>query len=273
MAFYLTVTSGPDEGKTARVEVGECVLGRAPSSTIPFTDASVAWEHLLIRSEGDRLFVQNLSASGARIKGSRVDGEVRISSNEEVELSDSCRVLIQQRLGGPVVSKRTRGLFLGLGAVVLVVAAASAYLGMQPSEPPLPPITEEHYHTAFVRLDGRLEEWVREGSFPAEALTLFRDAWRLELAFNPEQASEAWGQLRSLLLTLPVPGPFGEGKTMAEAASPKAKVLGVIMDWDPRTSMSTDPRWTSDPAFADALTWFVRKRYEITREQAEEGRR
>ena len=273
MAFHLTVTSGPDEGKSARVDQGGCVVGRAPSSAMPMTDETVAWEHVLIRSEGDHLFAQNLSASGTRIKGRRIDGEVRLSSNEEVELSDSCRILVQQRLGAAGVGSRARAVFLGLGALVLIIAAAGLYATTRPSEPELPPITEDHYQTAFVRLDARLEEWVLQGSFPAEALTLFRDAWRLELAFNPDEASAAWDQLRSLLRTMPVPGPFGDGETIAEAASPKATVLGVIMDWDPRTSMSTDPRWTSDPAFADALAWFVRKRSEITHSQVEEGRR
>ena len=273
MVFHLTVTSGTDTGKTARVDQGECVVGRAPSSVMTMTDETVAWEHVLIRSEGDQMFAQNLSASGTRIKGRRIDGEVQLSSNEEVELSESCRILVQQRLGGTAVSSRAKAVFLGLGALVLAVAGGGAYLTTRPSEPELPPVTEAHYHTAFVRLDARLEEWVLQGSFPAEALTLFRDAWRLELAFNPEEASAAWDQLRSLLLTMPVPGPFGEGDTIAEAASPKATVLGVIMDWDPRTSMSTDPRWTTDVAFADALAWFVRKRSEITHGQVEEGRR
>ncbi|MHC4320545.1 MAG: FHA domain-containing protein, partial [Planctomycetota bacterium] len=97
MAFYLTVTQGADEGKTFRVEPGECVIGRSPSSTIVLEDDSVAWEHVMLREDGGRLVLQNLSAIGSRVRGRRVTDEVKLASNDEIELTEQCRVVVHQR--------------------------------------------------------------------------------------------------------------------------------------------------------------------------------
>jgi hypothetical protein len=43
------------------------------------------------------------------------------------------------------------------------------------------------------------------------------------------------------------------------------------MDWAPDTSMSMDPRWRTDEAFADALSWFVQKRAERAHKKLEAG--
>lgn len=274
VAFYVTVTQGADEGKTFRIEPGECTIGRSPSNTIVLHDESVAWEHALIREQDDgKLVLQNLSAMGTRVKGRRVTDETKISSNDEIELSDDCKVLIQQRLGrgaGPRLSRRA-GVLLAAVGLVIVLGAGAAYL-MRPAGPPPRRVTMAHWKQGYIRIEHRMEQWVARRAFPEEALTVYRDAWRLEQALNPEAAAATWEQMRAILLTLPYPGAKkGEDTRMAEMAGPTSKALRVIMGWD-LDSSSTDFRWNTDAAYADALAWFVRRRAEYTRQEAEEGR-
>jgi hypothetical protein len=273
VAFYVTVTQGADEGKTFRVEPGECTIGRSPASTIVLHDESVAWEHALLREDDGKLTLQNLAAMGTRVKGRRVTDETKISSNDEIELTDQCKVLVQQRLGrgaGPRLSRRT-GVLLAVVGLVIVVGAGAAFL-MKPDGPPPRRVNRAHWKQAYTRLEHRLEQWVNRRVLPEEALTVYRDAWRLERALNPEAAAAQWEQMRALLLTLPYPGArSNEDTRMAEMAGPTSKALRVIMGWDLESS-STDFRWNTDAAYADALVWFVRRRAEYTRLEAEEMR-
>ncbi|MHC4126955.1 MAG: FHA domain-containing protein [Planctomycetota bacterium] len=272
MAFYLTVTQGADEGKTFRVEPGECVIGRSPSSTIVLEDDSVAWEHVMLREDGGRLVLQNLSAIGSRVRGRRVTDEVKLASNDEIELTEQCRVVVHQRLGGRarIISKRT-GVLLGIGALVIVIGAVVAWQ-LKPAPPPPRRVTEAHWRQAYNRIEDRLEQWTARRVFPEEALTVYRDGWRLERAQNPAAAAAKWEQMRALLLTLPFPGAEDEDTRIVEMAKTNSKALRVIMGWDLESS-STDFQWNTDETYADALVWFVRRRAEYSRRRAEEQQR
>lgn len=268
MAFYLTVTAGPEQGKSFRVEPGECVIGRAPTCTIVLGDESVAWEHCMLQSDGDRVVLQNLAAAGTRLRGRLISGEVRLSGNEEIELSGSCRITVHQQLGRGV-SKRLRRVLLPVLAGVVLVAVGATYFGLRDTAPPPPPFTHRHYEQAYFSLERRLQEWAERGE-PGyeECLTLFRNAWRLERAFNPEAASVAWDHVRSLLLTMRRPG---LERTVAQTSDADAKkAMGVIAEWDPSTSSSTEPYYDGDEAYADALARFVKRRSEITHLQVKE---
>jgi hypothetical protein len=270
LTFYVTVTEGASEGKTFRVEPGECVVGRAPSSTIVLEDESIAWEHALLREDNGRLILQNLSAQGTRVKGRRITDEVKLSSNDEVELSDQCKVVVHQRLrrGARRLSKRT-SMILAVGGMLIVLGAAVVWM-VRPAEPPPPPLTLSHWQQAYKRIEHRMGQWTQKRVFPEEALAVYREAWRLEQALNPEAAALKWEQMRALLLTLPVPTP-GDDTRIAEHAGTTVKALRVIMGRD-RESRSTEYRWNTDEAYADALVWFVRLRAEECRRQAEERR-
>ena len=98
MAYFLTITHGTDKGKTFPVESGECIIGRSPSSTIVLHDESVAWEHAVVRETAGRLVLQNLSALGTRVKGRRVGQEIRLGASDEIQLSDRCRIQVEQRI-------------------------------------------------------------------------------------------------------------------------------------------------------------------------------
>ena len=270
MAFYLTVTSGPEKSRSFRVEPGECVIGRAPTCTLVLGDESIAWEHCMLRCDGDRLVLQNLAAAGTRLKGRLISGEVRLSGNEEVELSETCRIAVHQQLGRGQSKTLRRGLLAAVTAAALV-ALAAAYFGLRETAPPPPPFTQRNFEIAYFSLERRLQQWAGRGE-PGyeECLTLFRNAWRLERAFNPEAALVAWNHVRSLLLTMRRPG---LERTIAQTSDVDAKkALGVIAEWDPATSSSTEPYYDGDEAYADALARFVKRRAEITGAQVESRR-
>jgi len=197
---------------------------------------------------------------------------VTLSSHAEIERSDRCRVVVRQRLArgaGRRVSRRT-GLILAAAGLVIGIGAVAAWM-LQPGAPPPRQVTRAHWRQAYTRIEDRLELWTARRVFPEEALTIYRDAWRLEQALNPAAAADKWEQMRALLLTVPFPGAEGGGKRMAEMAGTDSKALRVIMGWDLESS-STDFQWNTDEKYADALVWFVRRRAEYCRRQAEERR-
>lgn len=270
MSFHLTVQGSEDDGKSFRVD-GPCIVGRAPACQVCLADPQVAWEHTSLQDQAGRLYLQNLAASGVRVHGRPVTSEVRLNHGDVVELTPDCNLVVEERVG-----RRGRGVrltppvLLGILAVFAVVLFA-AFRALREETPPPPPRTLEHWRTAHQRLTQRMEDWVDRDQFPQEALALFRDAWRLEVAYNARGAEERWSALRSVLLTLPLPGRGADPRTIAEAASPTPRALDVIMDWAPDTSLSLDPRWRTDEAYADALSWFVQQRAERAREKMEAG--
>ncbi len=271
MAFYVTVTQGADEGKTFQVEPGECVIGRSPSSTIVLQDESVAWEHVMLREAEGLLTVENLSAAGTKVKGRRVTSELKLASNDEIQLSEQCKVVVHQKAGGRRrgLSKRARLVLIGLAALIVVVALAVWRL--QPPEPPRRQFTHDHWRHAFARIEDRLERWTDRNDFPEEALTVYRDAWRLEQALNPAAASERWERMRAMLLTIPFTRGNGKEVRLAEMGGDDSRTLRVIAGYDTASS-STDFQWNTDDAYADALVWFVRNRAKYTRLRAEKER-
>ncbi len=271
MAFYVTVTQGADEGKTFQVEPGECVIGRSPSSTIVLQDESVAWEHVMLREAEGRLTVQNLSAAGTRVKGRRVTAELKLASNDEIQLTEQCRVVVHQKAGSGArrLSKRARLLLVAIVGVIVLVAGAAWLL--QPDEPPRRQFSHDHWRHAFSRIEDRLERWTERHDFPEEALTVYRDAWRLEQALNPAAAAERWERMRAMLLTIPFRRGNGKEVRFAEMGGDDSKTLRVIAGYDTASS-STDFQWNTDDAYADALVWFVRNRAKYSRLRAEKER-
>ncbi|MFT5289089.1 MAG: hypothetical protein ACI82F_001148 [Planctomycetota bacterium] len=270
MSFHLTIQGGEEDGTTFVID-GQCVIGRAPACQLRLSDPQVSWEHAALSDQDGKLFLQSLSAAGVQVADRKVTGEVRVGNGDEVDLPGGLKILIEERVGGngrqlqvgwPVI--------LGSIAICIVVFIAAAN-ALREDERPLPPKTIGHWRTAHQRLEVRLVEWEARGEFPEEAIALFRDAWRLEIALNPAAAAPRWDSLRSLILTLPMPGEGYGGRTIAESAGPTSRALDVIMDWAPDTSMSMDSRWRTDDTFADALSWFAQKRAKRAHEKLEAG--
>jgi len=269
MAFQVTVKGGPDDGKSFRVD-GQCIIGRAPRCQIELSDPSIAWEHAALQDQAGRLFIQNLSAAGTKHKGRPVSGETRVVHGDEIEVTPTTTLLVEEKIGAKQGLQLTPPVLLAM-VVLLGVIGIVAFEALRPVEPPAPPMTLEHWRTAYNRLSDRMDEWESRGEFPPEAAAIFRDAWRLELAYNDAAAMERYEALGSVILTLPLPGARLDRRTIAEAAAPGPRALEVVMDWATDTSMSMDPQWRTDEAFSDALTWFIRRRANATRLKLESG--
>jgi len=258
MAFNVKVQGGLDDGNIFRVD-GQCIIGRAPRCQVLLSDPDVAWEHASLQDLAGRLFLQNLSAAGTRLKGHAVSAEARVMHGDEIEITPNCKLVVEERIGKNKDQSLSPPVLAGL-IIVLIAVLFGGYKFFQPKPQYIPPVQLSHWVTAYNRLTVRMEEWTERGEFPAEALVLFRDAWRYEMAFNDAGAAQRWDDLRSVLLSIQAPGTGLERRSIAEQASPTQRALNVIMGWDQETNMSIDPQWRTDEAFADALTWFVRKR-------------
>ena len=258
MAFHITVQGGLDDGNTFRVE-GQCIIGRAPRCQVLLSDPDVAWEHASLQDLSGRLFLQSLSAAGTKLKGHAVSKEARVVHGDEIQITPSCTLVVEEKIGKSRASNITPPVLAG----ILILVGALLFGGfklLQPEPPRIIPLTLADWDKAVDRLTTRMEDWEERGEFPEEAINIFRDAWRFEMAYNNKAAAQRWDVLHSVLLTLDLPGSRFERRAIAEAAGPNQRALDVIMDRDPLTNMTTDPQWQSDEAFAGALTWFVRKR-------------
>lgn len=260
MIYHLSVVSGQDEGTRFRVDERSLIVGRSPSAGVVLHDESIGWEHISLRVEGDRLLVQNLSARGTRVKGKRITDETRVGVQDEIELTESCRLRIESQRGG-AGSSRIAALTIIL-ILVLALAGLAVMLLSGEGDGRRPPVTSTHWRTAYQRLDERLAQWTSRESFPAEGLTLFRDGWRLEAADAKAAANARWTVLLSMLLTLPSPAADAGSQTMTETAGKTRRSLEVVMGYDTKSAL--DFAWQSDASFADALVWFVRYRQQAT---------
>ena len=269
MGYLLRVTSGPDEGRTFRIEAGENVIGRSPSSRVVLHDESVAWEHALIALDDGRMSLRNLSALGTSHKGRRISSEVPLHPNDEIELSEKCSVVVRQQAGSVAAARLPRAALALVVVVGLAIVGGAASMLLGSSELAKRPVTAAHWRQAYHRLDERMSGWSRHGAFPAAALATFREAWRLEQARNPRDAAGKWDELRSWLLATPLPAAGAGGPTVAEAAGATPKALKVVMGWDLH-ARSTDFAWNSDQTYADALVWFVRYRARITHDESDQ---
>ena len=267
MSYFLTVISGPDEGKTCLIGQGEVLIGRSPGSQLQLKDESISWEHAVVRNTEGRIGVRNLSALGTRVRGKRVTGEVRLSGNDELELSPVCKVLLVQQEGEPTEASSTRLAIMAVVALVVLLGIGTAVFFF--TRPKARPITTTHWRTAYGKLSERVAAWQANRWVGTQIGDLFRDGWRFEQVENIKLANQRWERLNSLLLTLRNSEVTNDDLTFAQSASPTPKAMNVLMGWD-QSVRSTDFEWTSHDAYADAMVWFVRKRADTTRKLLEE---
>lgn len=266
MSFLVTVKGGEDDGKSFAID-GQAIVGRAPGCQVLLSDPKLAWETAALQDQAGRLFIQNLSASGVLVQGQAITASQRLVNGDEIVLTDECSLVVEERIGkdkGRVKLPVFLGILAFIGVVFFAVVQA-----MQEETPPPAKKQLSHWRTAHQRLYQRMEEWNARGEFPEEAMVLFEDAWRLEIAQNQLQAMKRWDIVHAVLITQPLPGPNSDRRSIAEVAKFNARALDVVMDFDPNTSLSMDTRWNSDESFADALTWFVKKRAAHTRKKVE----
>ena len=266
MSFLVTVKGGEDDGKSFAID-GQAIVGRAPGCQVLLSDPKLSWETAALQDQAGRLFIQNLSASGVLVQGQQVTASQRLVNGDEIILTEDCTLVVEERIGKEK-GRLKLPVFLGILALV-GVAFLAVVQAMQEEVPPPARKQLSHWRTAHQRLSQRMEEWNARGEFPAEAIVLFQDAWRLEIAQNHPKAMKRWNTMHAVLITLPLPGSGADRRSIAEAAKYNARALDVVMDFDPNTSLSMDTRWNSDESYADALTWFVKKRAAFTRKKVE----
>ncbi|MEO0652298.1 MAG: FHA domain-containing protein [Planctomycetota bacterium] len=268
MVFNVKIPSGPDEGRTFRVD-GLCIVGRAPRCHAELSDPAVAWEHAALRDDSGRLFVRNLSAAGTKLNGRAVTAEARVVHGDEIELAVGTRLVVEESVG----AKQSKSLVLPLVLILVLLCAvvgvaATQSLGTEPAPPRQ--VGFEDWQRTFNQIADRLDRWEARSEFPSEATVILRDAWRLEMASNAVAALDRYEALGSVLLTLQLPGE-PERRTIAEAAGIEPETLNYMLREG--IGYSGDPRrFETDEAFADALVWFARERAWSVRRKLENRR-
>lgn len=261
MVYHLTIVNGLDEGKRFRVDDEKVVVGRSPSAGVVLHDDSVGWEHLVLRTDGEHLLAQNLSARGTKLKGRRIADEVRLAVHDELELTESCRIRVDSQLGG---ADRSASMILAVVLVLLLAVGGLALMvisgdggGAKPKQ-----VTATQRRTAYLRLSERIGIWTDANRFPDEAEVLLIDGWRRESAGDKKMAYKSYATLMSMLLTVSSPVE-GDSRTIMELAGPTDQALRAVMGY--YTTNEVDFAWDSDASYADALVHFVRWRQKMTK--------
>lgn len=264
MAFYLSVIGGADEGRSFRLDSGDYIIGRSPSAKVILKEESVAWEHALLKVDGVKLTVQNLSAAGTKVKGRKIAEPTRLASHDEIQLSDNCRLLVEQRMSG---SGQVSPFVLGLLLVLLLIIVGFGFKQLSAGGVAERPMEPQHWRQAYTRIVDRVEHWAQLGYFPGELLLMFRNAWRLDQVGANQDAAEMWTGISKALLSLPVPGASaGDPRTCVQIAGPDTRILQVLMGYDRKTQVGD-----SDEVYVDALVWFAKKRAQRTRALSKGG--
>lgn len=268
MGYRLTVIRGVDEGKSFPIDDGPCTIGRSPECSVVLHDESVAWEHALVSTEGGPPWLENLSALGARVRGRKIEGRIRLRPRDEIELSEQCVLRVERTATARAAQGPTRLTKILLAVILLaVVVGGGMALLVGRSTPRERPVTAEQWRLAYNRIEQRVALWTDNGWFPPEGLAVMREAWRLEQAGDSAAAADRWEALRSMLLPLPMPGTASDERTITQAAGSTRAALEGIMGRN-KEADSSDPRWNTDESLADALVWFVRYRARIARSEA-----
>jgi molybdopterin converting factor small subunit len=159
---HLECTAGPEKGQTFRCAPAATVVGRDASCDVVLTETVISRQHCRIDRQPDGWVLKNLSSNGTLVNRKPAD-EVPLADNDEIRLGAKTRLRFvveavatftsgrpqfraratgqedeqadgeqEQAAAEAKVSlfKRRKGLFIGLGAylvIVVVIAAALAF--------------------------------------------------------------------------------------------------------------------------------------------------
>lgn len=268
MAFYATVISGIDEGKVVRIDDRPCTVGRSPNAALSLEDPSVGFEHVVLTGEGGRLYVENLSTLGTRVRGRAIESRTALSPGEQVTLSESCKLEVGKTGDAGAKASGSRTAVLAVVVLLLLVIGGGAVVVMkQRSRPTGPPgIREIHWQTGYTRISQRMEQWVAAGRFDPYMVAMFHDAWRLEQSGDMVAARQAWLDLQKALMTAHLDGAMDPKDTFASHGGNATTALGVVMGWDPQRPMD-DFQFNTDGAFAEATWAFIVQRVLILKKR------
>jgi len=86
----LIVVSGPNEGDYYPLGKRTIVVGRDEACPVQITDDRVSRKHLQIRSNDDAYVLWDMnSANGTWINGRKVEAEIELADNDEIEVGGS----------------------------------------------------------------------------------------------------------------------------------------------------------------------------------------
>jgi len=257
MSYRIRINNGAQQGESAEVE-GLTIVGRSPRCSLQVSDAAVAWEHVALEDRSGRLFLSRLSAGEVRVNGQKLSGEQRLSSGDRVRLGPDLELLVVELL--KTNGSRSRVAFLAAVVIVLMLGGVGLALvkgkGGKVTEVK---VGLDEWRKTYGKLENQLNRWAERGAYPDEAVAIFKDAWRYEMAGNIPEAYRRYALLDSLLLSTRNPAPELADSLLAEVDSTEPKNLYRML----RSSGSATGA-DSDRFYADAYYWFVKIRVKNT---------
>jgi two-component system cell cycle response regulator len=84
---YLIVLAGNSVGQMVKIPGGEAVIGRGRTAEVRLFDEGVSREHARIRTDGNRLYVEDLgSRNGTFCNGKKVDAPVPLGDGDKIQV-------------------------------------------------------------------------------------------------------------------------------------------------------------------------------------------
>lgn len=101
MSYRLVILSGPDKGKTIRVESGSSeLIGRGEAATARLSDPAVSRVHFELATNDESAFLTDKgSSSGTYVNGSKVDA-MEVKSGSQIQVGDTVMRLESEISGG-----------------------------------------------------------------------------------------------------------------------------------------------------------------------------
>lgn len=170
-------------------------IGRAPSNGLSLTDASVSWQHAVVRRDQGEVWIRDLdSTNGVSVSGARIRGEVRMPRGEPVLIGDNVTLELVASEGRSPVSLVVEDIHRGRQFALLPGRTDLAAIGVAPSG------------VIAIERDGSLtllRDGVPEPVLPDEVLTLQGARFRVRQAHHEAtrgQRDEPWPYRLSVLL-------------------------------------------------------------------------
>ena len=255
MSYRIRINNGAQQGESAEVE-GLTIVGRSPRCSLQVSDAAVAWEHVALEDRSGRLFLSRLSAGEVRVNGQKLSGEQRLSSGDRIRLGPDLEILVVELL--KTSGSGNRVAFLAALVIVLVMGTVGlAIVKSGGGKVTQVQVGLDEWRKTYGKLETQLSRWAERDSYPDEAVAIFKDAWRYEMAENFEEAYRRYALLDSLLLSTRNPAPDRSDSLLAEVESTSPKTLNRML----RSGGSASGA-DSDRFYADAYYWFVKTRVE-----------
>jgi hypothetical protein len=97
--FQFVMRSGPDAGKTYRLEASEIIVGRDAGNTVAINDAEVSRKHARLSLHGTAYVIQDLgSTNGTFVNGQRITGSQVLNVGDTVSFGENIVLIYEAAL-------------------------------------------------------------------------------------------------------------------------------------------------------------------------------